>query len=247
MAGEWQTTSLGSITEFLSGGTPSKDCPDYWGGPIPWVSAKDMKRFRLDDTEDHLTESGILNGTRLIPAGTVLLLVRGMTLLNDVPICVANRPMCFNQDLKALRPNQQICRNFLPYLLLGNKERLLSLVDLAGHGTGRLNSDELRGLDVLLAPLAEQKAIGRSLGALDEKIELNRRTNETLEVMARAQFRSWFIEFHPICRNGHNLYLRENVCEDSQRGLDSNGIPAGWRWEPLLQQARLISGGTPQN
>jgi type I restriction enzyme, S subunit len=198
MAGDWRSIRLGSLTEFLSGGTPSKDRQDYWGGSIPWVSAKDMKRFRLDDTEDHLTESGISNGSRLVPAGTVFLLARGMTLLNDIPICVANRPMSFNQDVKALRPNQQIHQEFLPYLLVGNKERLLSLVDLAGHGTGRLNSDELRALDVLLPPLAEQRAIGRILSALDDKIELNRRMNETLEAMARALFRSWFVDFDPV-------------------------------------------------
>ncbi len=55
MAGEWQETTLGGVTDFLSGGTPSKDRADYWGGSIPWVSAKDMKRFRLEDTEDHVT------------------------------------------------------------------------------------------------------------------------------------------------------------------------------------------------
>src|SRR5256885_5444033 len=43
-------------SDFLSGGTPSMDRAEYWGGSIPWVSAKDMKRFRLDDTEDHVTD-----------------------------------------------------------------------------------------------------------------------------------------------------------------------------------------------
>jgi type I restriction enzyme S subunit len=79
MAGEWTDTTLGAITDFLSGGTPSKERADYWTGSIPWVSAKDMKRFRLDDTEDHVSEDGVANGTKLVPAGTVLLLARGMT------------------------------------------------------------------------------------------------------------------------------------------------------------------------
>ena len=76
--GEWTDTTLGCVTDFLSGGTPLKAQPEYWGGSIPWVSAKDMKRFRLDDTEDHVTERGVANGTKLVPAGTVLLLARGM-------------------------------------------------------------------------------------------------------------------------------------------------------------------------
>jgi hypothetical protein len=198
MAGEWRETTLGEVTDFLSGGTPSKGRPDYWVGSVPWVSAKDMKRFRLDDTEDHVSEDGVSNGTKLVPAGSVLLLARGMTLLNDLPICVISRPMTFNQDVKALRPKPHVQSDYLPYLLLGNKDRLLSLVDLAGHGTGRLNSDELKALDVTLPPLPEQRAIAHILGTLDDKIELNRRMNETLEAMARALFKSWFVDFDPV-------------------------------------------------
>lgn len=201
MAGEWNETTLGQVSDFLSGGTPSKEVSSFWGGTIPWVSAKDMKRFCIDDTEDHVTENGVPNGTKLVPSNTVLLLARGMTLLNDVPICVVKRPMTFNQDIKALRPKSGVRNDFLPYLLLGNKRRLLSLVDLAGHGTGRLNSDELKALDILLPPEPEQRAIAHILGTLDEKIELNRRMNETLEAMARALFKSWFIDFDPVRRN----------------------------------------------
>lgn len=110
MACEWVKTTLGSATDFLSSGTPSKDRRDYWGGSIPWVSAKDMKRFRLEDTEDHVTEEGAANGTKLVPHGTALLLARGMTLLNDVPICIAGRPMAFNQDIKRCAPNRTSAR-----------------------------------------------------------------------------------------------------------------------------------------
>ena len=88
MAGDWRETTLGEATDFLSGGTPSTDRADYWGGNVPWVSAKDMKRFRIDDTEDHVTPEGLAQCTRLVPAGTILMLTRGMTLLNDLPICI---------------------------------------------------------------------------------------------------------------------------------------------------------------
>src|SRR5207248_3155347 len=124
--------------------------------------------------------------SKLVPAGSVLLLARGMTLLNDLPICVISRPMTFNQDVKALRPKPHVRNDYLPYLLLGNKHRLLSLVDLAGHGTGRLNSDELKAFDVALPPLPEQRAIAHVLGTLDDKIELIWRMNETLETTTRA-------------------------------------------------------------
>jgi type I restriction enzyme S subunit len=198
MAGEWIETTLGHVANFLSGGRLSKDRAEYWGGSIPWVSAKDMKRFRLEDTEDHITNDGTNNGTKVVPAGTIFLLARGMTLLNDVPICVAGQAMVFNQDVKALCSKSGVWNEFLPYLLLGRKERLLSSVDLAGHDTGRLNSDELRRLDVLLPPELEQRAIAHILGTLDDKIEMNRRMSATLEAMARALFKSWFVDFEPV-------------------------------------------------
>ena len=194
----WPHAPLGSVVTFLSGGTPSKSNPAYWGGSIPWVSAKDMKIFRLSDTKDHITPEGAASGTRTVPKGSVLLLTRGMTLLKSVPVCLLDREMAFNQDVKALRPGPRILPDYLPYLVLGNVVRLKSLVDLAGHGTGRLNSEELKALNVQVAPTNEQRAIAHILGVLDDKIEQNRRINETLEAMARALFKSWFVDFEPV-------------------------------------------------
>lgn len=234
MVGEWQETTLGEVTDFLSGGTPSKGRPDYWTGSVPWVSAKDMKRFRLDDTEDHVSDDGVANGTKLVPAGSVLLLARGMTLLNDLPICVISRPMTFNQDVKALRPKPHVRSDYLPYLLLGNKDRLLSLVDLAGHGTGRLNSDELKALDVALPPIDEQSAIAHILSTLDDKIDLNRRMSETLEAMARALFKSWFVDFDPVRAKaeGRDPGLPKPLADLFPESFEGSGlgeIPNGWR------------------
>jgi type I restriction enzyme S subunit len=251
MAGEWRQTTLGQVADFLSGGTPSKDVPQYWGGSIPWVSAKDMKRFRLDDTEDYVTDDGLANGTRLVPSGTVLLLARGMTLLNDVPICVANRPVTFNQDVKALRPKPGVRDDFLPYLLLGNRERLLNLVDLAGHGTGRLNSDELKALDVGLPPESDQRVIAHILGTLDDKIELNRRMNETLEAMARALFKSWFVDFDPVRAKaeGRSPGLPQPLADlfpDSFEDSELGETPKGWATGVFADLAAVSSGKRPE-
>ncbi len=251
MAGKWRETTLGEVTEFLSGGTPSKDRADYWAGSVPWVSAKDMKRFRLEDTEDHVSEEAVSNGTRLVPAGSVLLLARGMTLLNDLPICVISRPMTFNQDVKALRPKPHVRSDYLPYLLLGNKERLLSLVDLAGHGTGRLNSDELKALDVVVPAPDEQRAIAHILGTLDDKIELNRQMSETLEAMARALFKSWFVDFDAVRAKaeGRDPELPQPLADlfparlvDSELGE----IPDGWEVKSIGDLAEVLGGSTPK-
>jgi type I restriction enzyme S subunit len=81
----WRTVPLGKLVKFASGGTPSRGTPRFWNGDIPWLSAKDMKKFRLNDSIEKVTRQGVNNGARLIKAGGVLILVRGMRLLKDVP------------------------------------------------------------------------------------------------------------------------------------------------------------------
>ncbi|MDE2921783.1 MAG: restriction endonuclease subunit S [Acidobacteriota bacterium] len=234
----WQEARLGDVVRLLSGGTPSKGRAAYWDGEIPWVSARDMKVFRLRDTSHHVTLVGLANGTRQVPAGTLLLLTRGMRLLKELPVCVTERPMAFNQDIKALLVKACVEPGFLPYLVVGNKRRLLNLVDLAGHGTGRINSDELRALDVRLPPTREQRAIAHTLGTLDDKIELNRRLSETLEGMARALFKSWFVDFDPVRAKmeGRDTGLPRGIADlfpDRLVDSEMGEIPEGWTVTPL--------------
>ena len=98
----------------------------------------------------------------------------------------------------------------------------------------------LRTLDVPLPPVEEQRAIAHVLGALDDKIELNRRMNETLEAMARALFQSWFVDFDPVRAkmDGHDTGLPKDVADlfpdrlvDSAIGL----APEGWETVPLTE------------
>ena len=248
MAAEWSTGRLGDCVVLQSEGTPSKSRSDFWVGIVPWVSAKDMKSYWIEDTEDHLSEQGAEEATRIVPEGTTLLLVRGMTLHNDIPICRVRRPAAFNQDVKAVLAREGTDPEFVPYLLLGNKAKLLSSVDSAGHGTGRLNSDTLLNLPVRIPPLQKQHAIAHILGALDDKIELNRRMNETLEAMARAIFKSWFVDFDPVRAKAEGrdpglpkriVDLFPNLFEDSELGE----IPKGWAVMPLRDLASYLSRG----
>lgn len=116
--------------------------------------------------------------------------------------------------------------------------------------------DSLRCADVpkfklRIPPLNEQRAIDQILGALDGKIELNRRMNETLEALARALYRSWFVDFDPVRAKaeGREHGLPETIVnffprtfQDSELGK----IPTGWGVGSLLNHAKLLSGGTPK-
>ncbi|HET7435843.1 MAG TPA: restriction endonuclease subunit S [Thermoanaerobaculia bacterium] len=211
---------LGDVVDFISGGTPNTSTPHYWSGSIPWASAKDLKSFYLWDTADHVSEDGAAAGTRFVNPGTTLLLTRGMTLLKDVPVVVAKTRMTFNQDIKALIAKPALDPTFLPYILVGRKLDLLSMVDLAGHGTGRLNSEELRRFEIVLPSRPQQRRIAEILCALDDKIELNRRMNETLEAIARAVFLKHFAS------ETSRAELRD-VVTALRRGVSPTYVPAG--------------------
>ena len=99
--------------------------------------------------------------------------------------------------------------------------------------------------------VGEQRAIARMLGAVDDRIELNRRMNETLEAMARALFKSWFIDFDPVSAKaeGRDPGLPEHVAAlfpDSFEKSELGEVPAGWGVGSILEQAQLLSGGTPK-
>lgn len=227
MASEWRP--LGEFVSLASGNTPSKSNPEFWGGTVPWVSAKDMSDFWLEDAEDRLTALGVENASRIVPAGTVLMLVRGMTLHNRVPICRVATDVAFNQDVKAVLPKEGLCARFLPYLLVGNHDRLHERVDSAGHGTGRLNTDEILSLPVFVPSKTEQADIAAIGEGLDERIHNLRQTNATLEAIAAALFKSWFVDFDGV---------PPEDMQQSELGL----IPKGWQVASLDSIADYLNG-----
>ncbi|WP_204799951.1 restriction endonuclease subunit S [Nitrosomonas nitrosa] len=258
MAGEWRTVRLGEITDWASGGTPPKDDAKYWGGAIPWISASSMYGDRYSDSELKLTETGLARGSRLAEVGTVLLLVRGSILHQRVPVGIATRPMAFNQDVKAIKAKEGLSPWFLLYWFLGKERNLLELVDFTGIGAGKFDTKQLQELPVNLPTLSEQEQIVAVVKALDDKIELNRRMNETLEAIARAMFKSWFIDFDPV-RAKASGEPPESICRRLRltpdllalfpdRFVDSElgEIPEGWEVKPFSETVQIIGGGTPK-
>lgn len=225
----WTTRPFGQCGTWLSGGTPSTDNSAFWGGDIPWISASSLTNFLIHDSERRVTELGAANGTRLVPPGTLLFVVRGMSLKSEFRLGISQRTVAFGQDSKAVIPADDIDGLFLAYAVKSMTGMILSMVDEASHGTGRLQTEPLQRLVIAIPPLREQKAIAQLLGALDTKIELNRQTNATLELMAQALFKSWFIDF------------------EKERVNDSDLLPPGWRYGALEElqadQPNAITAG----
>ena len=183
----WEVKAILDICDIWSGGTPRKSVAEYWKGSIPWVSGKDLKSPSLCDTIDHVTDQGIEASSRLAPTGAVLLLVRGMGLANDLPVAVINRPMAFNQDVKALVPRCDYSGRFLRSAVYVGKERLLGRIVTSAHGTMTLNLKDVERLKVP-CPLdrAEADGIVAILDAIDRKIDLHRRKRTVLEELFKS-------------------------------------------------------------
>ena len=103
-----------------------------------------------------------------------------------------------------------------------------------------------------IPPLPEQRAIARILGSLDDKIEANRRMNETLEAMARTLFQSWFIDFDPVRARAEGQAPKGMDAEtaalfpDGFEEQEGRSVPAGWRTGTFDETIELIGGGTPK-
>lgn len=159
---------LGQLVLIKSGGTPSKGVAEFWQGTIPWVSPKDMKRDEIEDAEDHVSESAIAQtAVQIVPADSVLIVVRGMILARDVPVAIARRPVTINQDMKALMlTDQRLDPLYLFAALKVQVARLLAEVTTAAHGTKKLETTRLESLPVRIPAPAELRAFSTAYGQL---------------------------------------------------------------------------------
>lgn len=164
----WPSRPLRECGQLFSGGTPSKANESFWRGELPWFSSKEIRSFDLHDTELHVSEDATARGTTLVPSGTVLFVVRGMSLANEFRVGVTMTSATFNQDVKALVPASGIDGRYLARCLRWMEPRILATTEESAHGTKRLPSAAFEGLPIPLPPLKEQQRI---VGMLDEAFE----------------------------------------------------------------------------
>lgn len=159
MAVSGTTVLLGSITSWLSGGTPDRTRQRYWVGQIPWISATTIKVFDLETSDQFVSPDGVRAGSKMAPVGSTLVLVRGMSVHREVRAGVVTQSVAFNQDIKALVPTKSVHSRFLTYSLLAHRSQILSLVTSAGNGTGVLETGAMRRLPIWLPAFSVQAAV----------------------------------------------------------------------------------------
>lgn len=254
MASEWKRVPIADVVEIISGGTPKTSVFDYWGGDIPWLSVSDFNTgYRwVSDAEKHITERGLSeSATTLLNHGDIIISARGTV---GALAQLAN-PMAFNQSCYGLCARCGIAENdFLFYLL----RQTVSKMKQVAHGGvfDTITRDTFSIIEVSIPPLPEQQAIAHILGTLDDKIELNRRMNRTLEEMARAIFKSWFVDFDPVRAKMEGRWKKGeslpglpadlwDVFPDRLVNSELGPIPEGWEVGIVGQLADVSSGKRP--
>ena len=253
MAGEWPTVPLSELTEPDTAVTygvvkPGPEDPDgvlfIRGGDIAdgRVLIEQLRTITREVSDQY-------RRTQLHGGEIVVSLVGNPGQVAIVPESLKGANIARQAGLVRLR--KDVDTRFVKYFL-GSKSGQDAL---GAHSLGSvqqvINLRDLKTVRVPIPPLPEQRAIAHILGTLDDKIELNRRMSETLEAMARALFKSWFVDFDPVRAKMENrdpglpqaladLFPARLV--DSELGE----IPEGWEVKPFSETVDVIGGGTPK-
>jgi type I restriction enzyme S subunit len=173
--------------------------------------------------------------------------------MGEVCLIPDNLRCCLGQRMVMLRPDSSKCHG--KYLLYALQSKRVQNQIKSHEGTGstvsNLRIPVLKELAIPSPSIEKQKAIAHILGTLDDKIELNRKTNETLEAMAKALFKSWFVDFDPVRAKaeGRPTGLPAEISDlfpDSFEDSVLGEIPRGWQCCSFTKLVDVISGGTPK-
>lgn len=248
MRGEWRSVTIKEIAEVIGGGTPSTKDAANFGGPISWITPRDLSTHSgryISRGERSITEKGLSSSSaRKLPPKTVLLTTRAPVGY----LAIAVNELTTNQGFRSLVVRSGFSPEFVYYLLLNDVERLRSFA--VGSTFQELSGSTLKGLDYLVPPLPEQEAVACVLGALDDKIELNRQMNRTLEAMAWAIFKTWFVDFDPVRAKakGRDPDLPEKTADlfpDAFEESPLGPIPRRWTPSSVGTDFQLTMGQSP--
>jgi type I restriction enzyme, S subunit len=245
----WQQFTLGDLCSLITDGKHG-DCEDQPNSGFYFLSVKDVVGNRLIyENARQITERDFSETHRRtnLQAGDVLFTNTGtigrMAIAQDDPRTYRTT---FQKSVAILKPKRDLINpHFLYYLLKFENARLSEFA--AGTTQKNLLLKDLRNFSLRVPPVVDQNAIVNILGTLDEKIELNRRTNETLEAIARAIFKSWFVDFDPVrakveSRDSGLPKFLADLFPDSFGQLGLGDIPQGWRVCGIDEIARFLNG-----
>ena len=239
---EWTESTLQEACQLVTDGT--HDSPKEASKGFPLVTGKCIKGGRLSVDAAYLISEAdhkkVISRSRAIK-GDLLFANIGNS---AGEVCLINEKVDISiKNLALFRPSKKLDGIFLLAYLRSRRVQDYIRNTIIGSAQPFIGLGTLRGFPVPLPPITEQRAIAHILGTLDDKIELNRKTNETLEVMAKALFKSWFVDFDPVRAKaeGRPTGLPVEISDlfpDSFEDSELGEIPSGWetgRLEEILE------------
>ena len=202
--GAWREVVLGDVCTKIGSGATPRGGRDVYLEEGPYTLIRSQNVYNDGFHRDGLASIGERHADELknveVFQDDVLLNITGDSVARVCQVAPDVLPARVNQHVAIIRPDSvNLDAGYLRYCLVTPKMQTL-LLSWAGSGGTRnaLTKGMIESLEIPLPALSEQRAIAHVLGTLDDKIELNRRMNETLEAMARALFKSWFVDFEPV-------------------------------------------------
>ena len=258
MSSEWHSMRLGDCCEKIGSGATPKGGKDAYldSGPVRLIRSQNIYNegfspsglaFINDDQAKKLDSASVL-------PGDVLLNITGDSVARVCQASVAYLPARVNQHVAIIRPNQKIYdAKYLRYFLASPAQQQLMLgLAAAGATRNALTKGMIEAFQVPCPPLEVQLGIADVLGALDDRITLLRETNATLEAIAQALFKSWFVDFDPV-RAKMEGRAPEGMDEataalfpDALEETELGPVPRGWLQQTFRETIQIIGGGTPK-
>ncbi|KUO78058.1 MAG: hypothetical protein APF81_14290 [Desulfosporosinus sp. BRH_c37] len=213
---DWKDVKIKDVGKVITGKTPSSKTPDHFGSLIPFVTPTDFKNYhkKIYTSERYLSQKGKYGlKDKVLPLNSVVVTCIG----SDMGKVAMNKVECItNQQINSIIVNEENADGNYIYYKISNMYQYLKQLARGGTTMPIINKGTFEQIVISIPPLLEQKATAVTLSCLDDKIELNKSIDKTLEEMALAVFKSWFVDFEPF-QNGE--------FEDSELGR----IPKGWR------------------
>lgn len=182
-----KTVRLGDVVGSLGGGTPSKARREFYGGAIPWVTPKDMKVPEIGDSQVRITDVGLTNSSaRLIPPGSVLIVMRSGVLKHTLPVALTTAPVAINQDMRALIPHANLDARYLAHLLRARAPTILRWV--RATTADNFPFVRLKDLEIPLPSVDEQRRIARMLDVAHRLIARRHATVAYFDALVASHF-----------------------------------------------------------
>lgn len=222
----FEQEQLYKISKPFSGGTPSKDKPEYWSGNIPWVSPKDFKGLYLAKSVDSISKQGLDNSsTKLVPKNSVIIVVRSGVLIHSLPVTINTIPVTINQDLKAfvIKDNRILPEYFGMYFYVFGR-KLLPLITKHSTTVQSINTDQFAKLKLPIPPIEIQKEV---IKLINQSIQLNQ------EKRAEAKQLLASIDDYLLKELGITLPEKDNSLENRIFTTNLSEVSGG-RFDPKL-------------